>query len=288
MKDTRSFIADEYRPTGIRFQDPRNMALTDIRQALQHCYRRQTESGPGSAFRFSLFIGSQRQPTFAIYPDPSNPGPSKSKNPRKKKDKGKQREDALKGLLRIEESVEPPAVEPAEPGTQPKTNPTVGGPANQLQVLQSRSQTTPTPNEAQLTTEHEPAPNPALGGQASHTTSMIPDEVDMPPEVNIARPTTPPNDRQGNDPSHTSSMLPDDCLTTPPNADADLAQNKNYNKTPQQKLGKRVEANLSPRTNRQQQGNSKKKKLTADDRAAMEAQNLVQSGSRQRKPTRRV
>jgi hypothetical protein len=333
MKDTRSFIADEYRPTGIRFQDPRNMALIDIRQALQHCYRRQAESGPGSAFRFSLFIGSQRKHTSAIYPDPSNPGPSKSKNPRKKKDKGKQREDPLQGLLRIDESVEPPTAEPAEPVTQPNMNPTVGGPANQcnqkpfehqtsendlvridmgqmlrlkdmgyeavgpvngpnegypeyevptamLQMLQSRSQTSPTPNQGQRSIEPKPAPNmidPALLGQADQTNDPSPDKVDMPPEVSIVHPTTQLNNGQG------SIVRP----TTPPNANADSAPNQNHNKTPQQKLGKRVQANLSPQNNHHERGNSKKKKLTADDRAAMEAQNMVQSGSRRRKPTRR-
>jgi hypothetical protein len=323
MKDTRSFIADAYRPTGIRFQDPRNMALNDIRQALQHCYHRQAESGPRSSFQFSLFVGPRRQHISAIYPDPSHPGPSKSdKNPRKK-DKGKQREDALKGLLRIDESVEPPTADPAEPVTQSRQNPTVGanqhnqkapeshendlvridmgqmrqlkdmgyeavGPVNgptegypeyevpkaMLQVLQSRSQTTPTPIQDRFAIEPEPAPNvidPALLGQAeragqtndpSHT-SMLPPEVDMHPEVSIVHPTTPPK------------------------ADAGSAYDPNHNKTPQKQLGKRGQANLSPQTNRQQRGKSKKKKLTDDDRAALEAQNMVQSGSRRRKPTKR-
>jgi hypothetical protein len=254
-----------------------------------------------------------------------NPGLSTSeKNARKKKDKGKQREDALQGLLRIDESVEPPTAEPAEPVTQPRRNPTVGGRANQpvsetqtsendlvridmgqmlqlknmgydavgpvngpnegypeyevpkamLQVLQSRSQTTPTPIQDRFAIEPEPAPNvidPALLGQAeqagqtndpSHT-SMLPPEVDMHPEVSIVHPTTPPK------------------------ADAGSAYDPNHNKTPQKQLGKRGQANLSPQTNRQQRGKSKKKKLTDDDRAALEAQNMVQSGSRRRKPTKR-
>jgi hypothetical protein len=38
---------------------------------------------------------------------------------------------------------------------------------------------------------------------------------------------------------------------------------------------------------RQQRSKGKKKKLTDYDRAAIEAQNMVQSGSRKRKPTRR-
>ena len=337
MKDTRSFIADDYRPSGVRFQDPRNMALNHIRQALQHCYRRQAESGPESAFRFSLFIGPRRKQTVAVYSHLLNPGPSTSeKNPRKKKDKGKQREDALQGLLRINESVDPPTAEPAEPVTQPRRNPTVGGRANQrvsetqtsendlvridmgqmlqlknmgydavgpvngpnegypeyevpktlLQVLQSRSQTTPTRNRDQLgmrPIDTEPAPNvidPALLGQDEQAGQTNDSHMTL----NIVHPTTPPND----DPS---PMLPDEVgsinrPTTPPNAGADLAHT-NPNKTPQKQLGKRVQAILSPHSNAQQRGNSKKKKITDDDRAAMEAQNMVQSGSRRRKPARR-
>jgi hypothetical protein len=293
------------------------MPLNDIRQVLQHWYRRQTESGPATAFRFSLFIGPRRKQLFALYPDPSNPGPST--NLRRKADKGKRREDALQGLLQIDESVERLA-DPAESATQSRRNPTLEptqsnqqqsetrtsadndfvridmeqmlqlkgmgyepvGPVNGpnegypeyvvpkelLHVLQSRSQFTPTPSQDQVAMTIEP--EPAL------------DCID--PLLGRAE-----QDGQTNDTSHTSVLPPDVGSTvrstTPPNADADSAHNT-HNKTPQQRLGKRVQANLSPQTNRQQR-KSKKKKITADDRAAMEAENMVQSGSRQRKATRR-
>lgn len=129
MKDTRSFIADDYRPTGVRFQDPRNMALNDIWQALQHFYRCQAESGPRASFRFSLFVGARRKNVFAAYPSLENPGQNLSgKRNSRKKDKGKQQEDALGGLLRIDESEETPTANP---------NLTSGGPANKHNQMPS-------------------------------------------------------------------------------------------------------------------------------------------------------
>src|SRR6266498_3060585 len=59
--DTTSFISNEYRPSGIILQDPRNMHLDDIRKVLQHCYRLQVKSGPESAFRFAVFVGPKRK-----------------------------------------------------------------------------------------------------------------------------------------------------------------------------------------------------------------------------------
>jgi len=351
MKDTRSFIKDDYRPIGIRFQDPRNMTLNDIREALQHCYRRQAESGPRSSFRFALFIGPKRKHVFSLYPDPSNPGPNNSdKNSRKKKNKGKQREDAFDGLFRIDESVEPPNADHAEPVTESHMNMVGGqgkgrnrkssepqtlaenglvridmgqmlqlkdmgyeavGPVNgpnegypeyevpkaMYQVLQSRLQTTPNPNQTQLGREEpEPAPDvidPALLGQAEQTCQLDGSplnsgslmDVEMAPQVS---PSAPPNEGQTNDQAHTSELRPGSTVrpTTPPNEDAGSAHNPNHSKTPPKQLGKRGQANLSPQTNRQKRGNRKKKKITDDDRAAMEAQNMLQSGSRQRKSTR--
>jgi len=343
MKDTRHFIKDDYRPTGVRFQDPRNMALNDIREALQHCYQRQAESGPRSSFRFSQFVGPQRKHLFSIYPDPSNPNLSNpNKHPRKKKDKGKQREDALDGLFRIDESVEPLTADHTQPRTEPQTNPLLGGrtkehdqrptepeespehdlvridmrqmlqlkdmgyealgpvngpnegypeyeiPKGMYQDLQSRLQTTPAPTQTQFARfGSEPAPNvidPALLGQAEPPlTSRSLWNVDMAPEV---PPSSAPNGGQTNDDSNLhpgSSVHP----TTPPNEDAGSAHNPNHNKTPPRQLRKRGQGDLSPQTNRQKRGKSKKKKLTDDARAAMEAQNMVQSGSRRRKPTRR-
>jgi hypothetical protein len=308
------------------------MGLNHVQEALQHCYRRQAESGPRSSFRFSLFVGPQRKPISAIYPDPSDAGPAQSDNPPKKKDKGKQREDPLQGLLRIDESVEPPIPDPAEPVTQQSRTPTAAGPAHQrnptqkpsepqtsaalhendlvrinmgqmlqlkdkgyeavgpvngpnegypeyevpkamLQVLESRSQTSPSPGQVQRemhTTETEPAPNmidPAL----------LPS--DMLPVSSVCL-TAPPNEGQTNDPSSSErgSLLPPEVGSivrpiTPPNADASSAHDPNCNKTPTKRLGKRA--------------NCKKKKLTDDDRAAMKAQSMVQSGSRPRTQTRR-
>jgi hypothetical protein len=110
------------------------MHLDDIRKVLKHCYGRQAESGPESSFRFSIFIGPKRQRLAALYPDASNPKPNKlDSGPRKKKNKGKQREDPLHGLLRIDESAEAPTADHIIVEQQ-ITNPTAAGPSNQYQM----------------------------------------------------------------------------------------------------------------------------------------------------------
>jgi hypothetical protein len=83
-----------------------------------------------------------------------------------------------------------------------------------------------------------------------------------------------------------------DRPTTTPNNDAGSAENSNETRerTPKKGRGKRAQANanLSPQTVRQTRNAKKKKKITDDDLAAMEAQNMVQSGTRRRtKSTRR-
>jgi len=171
-------------------------------------------------------------------------------------------------------------------------------PKAMYQVLQPRLQTTPNLNQTQLGREEsEPAPNfidPALLGQAEQTWQLDGSPLNSRSLMDVemalrVSPSTPPNDGQTNDQAHTSELRPGSTVrpTTPPNEDAGSAHNPNHNKTPPKQLGKRGQANLSPQTNRQKRGNRKKKKITDDDRAAMEAQNMLQSGSRQRKPTHR-
>lgn len=319
--DTSSFIAAEYRPSGITFQDPRNMHLDDIRKVLKHCYGRQAESGPESSFRLSLYIGSKRRRLFAEYPEPLDPKPSKSnKNRRKKKDKGKQREDPLRGLIEMDGSVEPPSAEPIAIVTE-IMNPTVAGPSNhsrntaegespaalqpndlvridmgqmlQLKeigyeavgpvngpnegfpeyevrqaVLQALRQNTPnpTPNDPEIAIpDNHPnlAPitiDPSLLGHAEQTEQPIneSDAAEVAPKASTSvRPTTPLNINPGS------------------------ATNPNH-MTPKKRLGKRPQVNVSPQGIRETRGNRKKKKVTDDDLAAMEAQKMVQSGSRRR------
>ena len=111
------------------------------------------------------------------------------------------------------------------------------------------------------------------------------------------RSTVPPSEDSGQDhqPSRPSiippvtASLPSGSTvrpTTPPNDTAGHVDNANrVHKTPKKRLGKRPQANLSPHKIHQTR-NHKKKKLTDDDLAAMEAQNMLQSGSRRRtKPT---
>ena len=242
------------------------------------------------------------------------------------KDKGKQREDPLKGLIQMDGSVEPLTADPIAIGM----NPTIAGPSNDtrhtserqtsaelqpndfvridmgqmlqlkeigyeavgpvngpnkgfpeyeirqgvLQALITQSQTTLTPtlNDAEVViadSHPDPGPitiDPSLLGHAEQTAQHIneSDAAEVAPNTGSSvRPTTPSNINPG------SAINPNDM-------------------SPTQQLGKRPQPNISPQGIRQTQGNRKKKKVTDDDLAAMEAHNMVQSGSRQRiKPTRK-
>ena len=343
--DTASFIPNEYRPTGVIFQDPRNMHLDNIRKVLKHCYSLQAESDPGSAFRFSLFIGPKRRRMMAEYVETSNTDPSEAEKTRpKQRKKGKQREDALQGLLRMDESADPPTSD-RNRNHNPNTNARVAGPSNHQsrniqeipavsdqnalvridmgQMLRLRemgyeilgpvngpnegfpeyevpkawvdmlkSHSAPSPTEAQAAIGAggaDPVPHPiidpALLGQAEqtgHNNTMAAATADMVPEASEQShqpPTTPILQSAGR------NARP----TTPPNDNTRSDKNgKQIPKTSKKRLGKRARGNLSPQVIPQTRGNNKKKKVTDDNLAAIEAQNMVQSGSRrQRKATKR-
>jgi hypothetical protein len=84
------------------------------------------------------------------------------------------------------------------------------------------------------------------------------------------------------------NLLPSTSMarpTTPKRTEPDPAS---YRTRSQVHLGKRAQANLSPQTGRQTRNSRKKKKVTDDDLAAMEAEKMVQAGSkRKRKATGR-
>jgi hypothetical protein len=105
-KDTAAFVPTDCLPPGTVLHDPRNMALDNIRKVLQHCYTRQTESDPKSAFRFRIFIGPKRKHVPVNSPgsngDESGEQINSRKERRKKKGRGKQRADSLDGLLQID------------------------------------------------------------------------------------------------------------------------------------------------------------------------------------------
>jgi hypothetical protein len=355
--DTGSFISAEYRPSNMVLKDPRNMHLDDIRKVLQHCYGLQAKSGPESSFRFGVFIGPKRKRLFANYPDTPDTRGNKSKpSPRKKKSKGKQREDPLEGLLQIDELVEPPSTEHIEIEEQQNTNPSVAGPSNK----RSRNIPEPQPSVAshqnamvridmgqmlQLKDMGYEILGPVNGPNEGYPEYEVPKTVlqmlishrqlDNVPEPNkVDNPKGPsatdpgpilidPALRQAEesgqqiiDTPNTTSMSQDGATdqslqqsttaianpllsiphssgsnvrpTTAPNDIAGSVNNTQVHKTPKKRLGKRAQANLSPQAIPQTQNNNKKKKITDDDLAAIEAQNMVQSGSRRRiKPTRR-
>jgi hypothetical protein len=77
-----------------------------------------------------LIAGPRRKRLCANYPENLNTGGTNSEpNARKKKAKGKHREDPLQGLIRIDDSVEPPIAEQIEI-EQPNSNPNGAGSSN--------------------------------------------------------------------------------------------------------------------------------------------------------------
>jgi hypothetical protein len=329
--DTGSFIPDKYHPPGMIVQDPRNMQLGDIRKVLQHCYGLQAESGPESSFRFALFCGPKRKRLFANYP---NTELVESEHRRRKKNKGKQREDLLQGLLRMDES-EPPDGDHIPGPTEivgQQINAIINPPLNSQSSTYTNLATLPLNNTANNTNviARSPTLNPQnvaqIGGADPDPTDVGPQTnaiINPPlnsqssshtilatlPSNNTANDTNvnerPPTPNQQNvaeiggadpgpiaigssqvteqiEPGHISNtnIRP----TTPPITDADVGANTF--KTPKKRLGKRAQKNLTPQTLPQNQNANKKKKVTDDDLAALEAQNMVQAGSRRRsKPT---
>jgi len=266
---------------------------------------------------------------FANYPETADTEGKKSSDRvvGKKKGKGKQREDVLQGLLRIDESVEPPTADPIRNQDAQNTNPSVAGPSTTLspnvnepqggfsllenglvridmrQMLQLKemgyeamgpvngpnegypeyevstsvfnmlnshtdSQNAPNPNEAPMQPdlmEREQNPiDPSLLRQDSEQIGQqmetsLPKEVQMPPSTDST--TNPPM----------RNISPTRPLNDNPCDEAGSVAKTTgtLNKTAKKKVGK-------------------KKKITDDDLAALEAQKMVQSGSKRRsKPTQR-
>lgn len=321
-------------------QDPRNMHLDDIRKVLQNCYRLQVGSGPESSFRFVAFIGPKRQRMLANYPEIANPGAKKHSEPvvgRKKK--GKQREDVLQGLLRIDESVEPPTEGHANPSANaqlekgsPNERRTHAGAVSQendwvridmRQMLQLKEMGHDAigpvngPNEGypeyevstmvfkKLTSLTEMQHTPNGNEQAARVRPDVTEsEHDLIDPSLLGEETR----RIGHEIHHASNksadgsqmQLPLDSVINPASRSESPTQTPNNNlssvainpvppkKSAKKKVTKRAQPNLSPGAMIQTR-NTKKKKVTGDDLAALEAQNMVQSGSKRRsKPTRRM
>jgi len=258
-QDTASFILNQYRPSGVILQDPRNMHLEDIWKVLKHCYVRQAESGPESAFRLAIYIGPRRKQLPATYADTqnnnghANNGPAEPASSRRKKDKGKQREDPLNGLLQIDQSVEPPTEIDKEFGDQQNPD------QDDIEVPEAIFR--------ELTATRR-SPEPPNTDQSTVSQPEVTDSVSnqIEPALLEGAPTRP---------------------STPTNNVVSLVNNS-VNKTPTMRLGKRPQANLSPPKVHQTRIH-KKKKLTDDDLASIEAENsmLLPRTRRRSKPTRR-
>ena len=86
------------------------------------------------------------------------------------------------------------------------------------------------------------------------------------------------------DPSQISptNAIVNDCPTTPQDANADSAADPDHihHKTPKQRLSKRGQPDLSPQMKCQTKTMMKRKKVTDNDLAALEAQQMMQSGTK--------
>jgi hypothetical protein len=143
-----------------------------------------------------------------------------------------------------------------------------------LQVLNTQSQNTPnpTPKDPEVAIG-EMDPDPVTIGDSN--ADWVPIRID-PSLLGHTEQVNEP-DAAELAPNAGSNIRP----TTPSDKNPGSAINPNPT-TPKPKLGKRAQVNVSPQEIHQTRGNKKKKKVTDDDLAAMEAQNMVQSGSRRR------
>ena len=314
----------------MKLQDPRNMQLDDIRKVLQHCYGLQAELGPGSSFRFALFLGPKRKRLFANYPDTPNNRPAESvPNPPKKKDKGKQRTAQLEGLLQMQQSEEPSISDQAKIANHQHDDQSAAGPSNNQ--IQNTADPNPTPESVRITMgqmiqlkdmgykvlgpvngPNEGYPEYQVPKATFKKLKLIPTTPNAPTELIDANLPSiaidpvlllqDPNERpQINNGTHTTFILQDKGTDqtsqppfptqlasnsdirpiTPPNLSAGSNEpSERTQQTPKTRLGKRAQANLSPQAKPQAQSKSKKKKVTDDDRAALEAQDMVRPGSK--------
>ena len=155
--------------------------------------------------------------------------------------------------------------------------------------------------EADLPTAPRPYPKPRLLQTAEASQSVLRPEIEVSSSVSVG----PLLDHQTPNPESSPSLgqeLPPENIaepvtdpestqirpTTPLNVPSTTAEPEPLPpKTPKKSLGKRPQANLSPNMIRETQGKKKRKKVTNDDLAALEAQEMMQSGSRKRKATKR-
>ena len=117
--DSHALLVAGSIPVGVTIKDPRNMHLDSIRKVLLHCYTRQIESGPESAFRFALIIGPQRDHIPARYRQITSPCQSVERIPTQSKGKGRE------GSRTESISVHPPSDHPgpSDTATSPGRSP---------------------------------------------------------------------------------------------------------------------------------------------------------------------
>lgn len=270
-----------------------------------------------------------------------------AQNRRKKKGKGKQREDPLQGLLRIDELAEPPTADQFETRKQPETTSSGVGPSTSRNISDPQSENGVVridmgqmlqlkdmgydsfgpvngPNDglpeyevptavsemlSQQQLQHAPNPHGPDVAMGSDLASNVIDPVLVGPDLErIGRQiqNTPHNTVISHDDVHTlmeanrdvsspihslRSLNPFDSSirpTTPPIQNASSGTNTlGTHTTPPAQLGKRAQVNTSPQMSRRRSKN-KKKKVTDNDLAALEAQKMVQYGAKRKsKPNRR-
>ena len=269
------------------------MQLNDIRKIVRHCYTRETELTPESAFRFNVILGAKKTHVPAKYPAISQNQEADSDGEtvarRRRKGKERQQEDlpALDGLLQIDRGNRTPSPE-AGPSNRhnmvrigmndmlklrrlgyevvgPVNGPNEGPPEyvvpeRWMDDLKSQapSQPSPIPTEARLSPIDLPT-----------RTIAQPQVVD--PSLFEENPTNeqPNNSLQQSVPdpeqSDTRDTVSQSDTVERPTTSIIFAPEPERPKTPESRLLKRSRAARSPQTPRQTRSMSKKNKQSHDD-----------------------
>ena len=301
------------------------MHLELIKKILLHCYTRQIDSGPESAFRFAMIIGPKRKHIPSQYPDEISP--DASPNPIHANLKGKNRAERTDHLDQMIPISECPS--PIDSDCPPPDSPSVSeevdnineedtcidpGPSiqnrsiNMFRLLRQpaislgdkidRRQTL-TDDEQLVPSRPYPRPRPIVNRNPVLLSSTT--EINTRSNLDEILPTVTVLEKNMHEDAIPSEPTSGDGLTVSLDESYNLAEHQlspsgmsgqdesviplGPDTTPSS--SKRVSAQISPISPRQTRAKQKRKVITNDDLAAIEAQSLMVSTKRLRRVRRR-
>jgi len=275
------------------------MNLDHILQALRHFHKRQDQFGPTSAFRFALFIGPDRKRMSAKYPV-TDDHVEIQEEPRRRKDKGKKKKptDQLDNLLTISQTAPTlpnPSEEPNSPDRDPSRVQDTVGRVQELDMV--RIDLGQASRLSQMGYQlHGPGNGPNEGWPEYEVPRALFDKLNSQATASINPTPTPsgsrpyPRPRPIHKPSQLqiSNAIPEENIDpsllhpdTNPDPDPDPDPLTILNPIVPSLLGKQNLTIKSP-PNRPTTRSTRRKVITADDRAMQEAQELMTRGTRTR------